>query len=183
MLGIAVLPALARLGYVAYVLSVPRYSAVALFEKAGFNLRLDFFRTGTDARQSGRYLSVITTAAYRTFNIPGWDWAHKARTSIYRIDENHVAVLSPMGNDYKITLKPFDYAPVVSDTGKGWQYLGAFDFAFAPGGPPHLEFFDQQLPECIPMGTEASPRAAALPRAEARRESCPSPDYHSAASY
>lgn len=176
MAGIAAVPATVIGCYVAYLLWVPSYSAVADFDDSlGFNLRLDLFRTEVDARHSGRYLSVITSAAYHTFNIPGWDWAHKARTSIYRIDDNHLAVLSAMGYDYAITLKPLAFTPLVSDSGEGWQYLGAFDFAFAPGARPRLEFFDRELAECIPMGTDQPATWASKPRAQARRPSCPSP--------
>jgi hypothetical protein len=173
MAGIAAVPALLILCYVGYYLWVPRYSAVAYFEDHGFNLRLDFYVTDVGARASGRYLSVIAGTGNHTFNIPDWDWSHKARTSVYRIDDNHIAVLSAMGNDYKVTLKPFEFAPVVSDSGEGWQYLGAFDFAFAPGRRPHLEFFDPQLAECIPMGTDQPGRWADEARPQARHAACP----------
>lgn len=176
MVGIAAVPAVAILGYFAYILAVPRYSAVAYFEDTlGFNLRLDLFQTTDDAERSGRYLSVITPSAYRTFNIPGWDWARKARTSLYRIDENHLAVLSALGNDYRITLAPLAFVPLVSDSGEGWQYLGAFDFGFAPGAKPRLEFFNQELAECIPMGTDRQAMWGAMARARARRSSCANP--------
>ena len=94
---------------------------------------------------------------------------------ILRIDANHLAVASALGHDYKITLKPFDFAPVVSDTGEGWQYLGAFDFAFPPKGKPRLMFFDPRVAECIPMGTVEPSRWADKPRPQARQASCPSP--------
>ena len=62
-------------------------------------------------------------------------------------------MLSPLGYDYVVTLKPFGSARVTGDNGAQWQYLGAFGFGFPPGGKPRLEFFDPQLAECIPMGT------------------------------
>ena len=174
MIGVAVIPALVILGYVAFVFWTPRYQAVAdLNDDFGFNLRLDYYRTEAGSRDSGRYLSVITPSAYNTFNLPGWDWAHKARTSVYRIDGNHIAVLSAMGNDYKVTVKPFAYAPVVSDSGEGWQYLGAFEFAFSPSGHPYLRFFDRQLAECVPMGSETPEQWAGKARPQVRRASCP----------
>lgn len=175
MTGIAVVPAVAMSLYVGYYLMVPRYSSVAEFEKYGFNLRLDLFLSNDEVRDSGRYLSVINGGSYQTQMMEGWDWAHRARTNVYRIDANHLAVASAFGYDYKITLKPFDFAPVVSDTGEGWQYLGAFDFAFPQKKRPRLMFFDPQVAECIPMGTVDPSRWAGKPRLQARHPSCPSP--------
>jgi hypothetical protein len=173
--GVAAAPAIAMSLYVGYYFLVPRYSTVTEFEKYGFNLRLDLFLSNDEARDSGRYLSVISGSSYETRMIEGWDWAHRARTSIYRIDVNHLAVSSALGYDYKITLKPFAFAPIVSDTGDGWQYLGAFDFTFPPKGRPRLMFFDPQVAECIPMGAIDPSRWAGKPRQEARQKSCPSP--------
>jgi hypothetical protein len=176
MCGIAVVPAAAILLYVGYYMLVPRYSAVADFDKLGFNLRLDLYLSDDEARDSGRYLSVISGGSYHTVMIPGWNWSHHARTSIYRIDANHLAVLSALGYDDKITLTPFSFSPIVSDPGEGWQYLGAFDFNFPPGKRARLEFFPAaQLAECIPMGTDDPSQWADKPRAAARRDNCPTP--------
>jgi hypothetical protein len=173
MAGVAIVPALLVSAYVGYRLMVPRYSAVVDFEKLGFNLRLDLYLTADEARDSGRYLSVIDGGSYHTKMIPGWDWAHRARTSVYRIDDNHIAVLSALGYDYQITLQPFGFAPVVSDRGEQWQYLGAFDFTFPPGERPRLQFFDAQLAECIPMGPNDRSDWTGKPRPQARHASCP----------
>ena len=173
--GVAVVPAMAISAYVAFYMLVPRYSAVADFDDYKFNLRLDFFLTNDEARDSGRYFSVINDGGYHTVMIPGWDWAHKARTNVYRIDANHIAVLSALGYDYKITLKPFDTARTVSDPGEQWQYLGAFDFTFPPGQRPRLDFFDAQLAECIPMATTDPTDWADTPRSPARHPTCPTP--------
>ena len=183
--GIAVLPAIALSLRAGYYMLVPRYSAVVDFEKLGFNLRLDLFLSGNEASDSGRHLSVIYGGSYQTRMLQGWDWAHRARTSIYRIDDNHLAVLSALGYDYRITLKPFEFAPLVSaggvpasgvpDNGEQWQYLGAFDFTFPSNGRPRLQFFDPQVAECIPMGTIDPSRWAGKPRPQARRDTCPSP--------
>jgi hypothetical protein len=172
MCGVAVVPAAALLAYVGFYMLVPRYSAVEDFDKLGFNLRLDLYLTDDEARDSGRYLSVINGGSYHTSMISGWYWSHRARTSIYSIDANHVAVLSALGYDYKITLKPFDFSPIVSDTGEQWQYLGAFDFTFPPGRSPRLVFSDQ-VAECIPMSTIDPSKWAGMPRPQARRVSCP----------
>jgi hypothetical protein len=173
--GVAAVPAAGLLAYVGLYFWIPAYSAVAYFEKDGFNLRLDFFRTTDDMRDSGRYLSVIAGGGYHTVMLPGWGWARRPRTSVYRIDAEHIAVLSPLGYDYRITLYPFALAPVVSDSGAQWQYLGAFDFIFPGGGRPQLQFFDAHLAECIP--TAGDPGSwATLPRAQARQESCPTPE-------
>ncbi len=173
MAGVAVVPALLISAYVGYYMLVPRYSAVEDFDKYSFNLRLDLYLTDDEARDSGRYLSVINGGSYHTVMIPGWDWGHKARTSIYRIDANQIAVLSALGYDYQITLTPFQFAPAGSDRGDGWQYLGAFDFAFPRRGTARLEFFDSELAECIPMGTIAPSKWADQPRAQVRRVTCP----------
>jgi len=175
MCGIAVVPAIMISLYVGYYFLIPAYSAVAYFDKPGFNLRLDLYLTADEARDSGRYLSVINDYAYHTVMIPGWDWPHRARSNVYIIDPNHIAVLSALGYDYKITLKPFEFAPVVSDPGEQWQYLGAFEFAFPPGEQPRLEFFDHNLAECIPMGMTDQTLWAAKARPRARYATCPGP--------
>lgn len=177
MCGIAAVPALLLSLYVGYYMLVPRYSAVAHFDEYGFNVRLDLFLSNDEARDSGRYLSVINGTSYHTVMIPGWDWAHKARTSLYRIDDNHIAVLSALGHDEEITLTPFAVGPVVSDSAQRWQYLGAFDFTFPPGERPQLAFFDPQLAECIPMGTKDLATWTGEPRAQARRATCPTPTF------
>ncbi|HVH79616.1 MAG TPA: hypothetical protein VM782_09525 [Stellaceae bacterium] len=173
--GIAIVPA-AIIGLRAgYYLMVPRYSAVVDFDQYGFNLRLDLFLTNDEARDSGRYLSVIHGGSYRTRMIPGWDWAHHPRTGIYRIDENHIAVLSAFGSNYEITLTPFNLEPVGNDNGEAWQYLGAFDFVFPLRGRVRLQFFDLRLPECIPMGAANPTSWADKPRAQARAATCQTP--------
>jgi hypothetical protein len=174
MCGVAVVPGVAMLLYVGYYMLVPRYSAVVDFDRLGFNLRLDLYLSDDEARDSGRYLSVINGGSYHTVMIPGWNWSHHARTSVYRIDANHIAVLSALGYDDKVTLTPFAFAPIVSETGEQWQYLGAFDFNFPPGKRARLEFVPAaQLPECIPMRTDDPSKWADKPRAAARRASCP----------
>ena len=174
MCGVAVVPALGLSLYVGYYMMVPRYSALASFEQYGFNVRLDLYLTDDEARDSGRYLSVISGGSYHTFTLPGWGWSHRARTSLYRIDENHIAVLSPMGTDDKITLKPFAVEPAVSQGSEQWQYLGAFDFTFPPAERPRLDFFDAHLAECIPMTTDKAAWAGE-PRASAHSQRCPNP--------
>jgi hypothetical protein len=173
--GISVIPAAAISLYVGYYMLVPRYSAVVDFDKLGFNLRLDLYLTGDEARDSGRYLSVINGGSYHTVMLKGWSWSHRARTGVYMIDANHLAVLSALGNDYEIALKPFDFKPIDSGSGEQWQYLGAFDFFFPPGKPPRLQFFDQRLAECIPMGTIEPDKWVGEPRAQVRRANCPTP--------
>ena len=175
MAGISIIPALVVSAYVGYYMLVPRYSAVADFDAYGFNARLDLYLTDDEARDSGRYLSVINGGSYHTAMLQGWDWAHRARTSLYRIDDNHLAILSAFGSDYMITLKPFSLAPIVSDSAEGWQYLGAFDFTFPPKRRPRLMFFDQNVAECIPMGTIDPAKWAGKPRWAARHANCPSP--------
>ena len=175
MCGVAVLPALVISAYVAYYMLVPRYSSVQDFDNLGFNVRLDLYLSDDQARDSGRYLSVISGGSYHTIMIPGWDWSHRARTSLYSIDANHIAVLSAFGSDYEITLKPFDNAPISADLGEKWQYLGAFDFTFPPGKRPRLEFFDARLAECIPMGSTDPSTWSGKPRPQARHANCPSP--------
>jgi hypothetical protein len=174
--GIALVPAICVLLYVGYYLWVPRYSAVAeLFDPYGFNLRLDLYLTDDEMRNSGRYINVITSGTYDRFMIPGWGWSRMARTSVYRIDGNHIAVLSALGNDYEITLQPLQFAPVGSDAGERWQYIGAFDFTFPSGRRPRLQFFDQSLAECVPMGAEEPSAWVNRPRVQARHANCPVP--------
>jgi hypothetical protein len=173
MCGVAVVPALVISGYVGYYMLVPRYSAVADFDDLGFNLRLDLFLTDDEARDSGRYLTVITSRAYDRYMLQGWDWAHRARTSIYRIDDSRIAVLSALGYDYAVTLKPQAFVPLTSESGEQWRYLGAFDFAFVRNRKPRLQFFGPDSVECIPMGTSDPASWADKPRPQARHVSCP----------
>lgn len=173
-IGVSLVPVICILAYVGYYELVPRYSAVAYFEAFGFNLRLDLF-LADETKNSGRFLTVIDSSAYHQFMIEGSDWQHRGRTSVYRVDANHIAVLSALGHDYRITLNPFAVVPVTSDTGAQWEYLGAFDFAFPPGAKPRLEFVDPHSVECIPMGQLNPASWATLPRPQARQASCPSP--------
>ena len=172
MVGVAAIPSLLVAAYIGYRLFVPRYTAVVDFDRLGFNLRLDFYQNAADPADSGRYLTVIRGSASHTVMLPGWDWAHWARTNVYRIDDNHIAVLGPRGNDGELTLNPFAVAPVVSDPGEQWQYLGAFEFTFPPGQRPRLQFFDTNLAECIPMGTNDPGDWSGRPRPQARRATC-----------
>lgn len=172
--GIGLLPAAVISAYVGYYMLVPRYTSVAYFEDLGFNLRLDFYLTDDEARDTGRYLSVISDGSYITQMLAGWDWSHRARTSVYLIDPAHVAVLSALGNDYEISLKPVGFVPLTAAGAEQWRYLGAFDFTFPPGARPRLEFFDAQaLPECIPMGLVPPSEWGTKPRAAARHPNCP----------
>jgi len=173
--GVAAVPALLVAGYVAYYTFVPRYMAVGEFEKYAFNLRLEFYRTSDEAADSGRYINLVTGTAVHRWELAGRDWPHYPRTGVYRVDDGRFAVLSPFGSDYLFTLKPFAREPVISARGDRWQYLGAFDFAFPrDGGPPRLQFFDQQLAECIPMGTTDPATWTDKPRAAMRHATCPS---------
>jgi len=174
LVAISLLPSAVLLAYTGYYMLVPRYSSVAEFERFGFNLRLDFFRANEEVLDTGRYLTVISGSSYRSFMLEGWDWARRARTSLYRIDNNHFAVLSPRGYDYILTVKPLGFTPVVSDSGAQWQYLGAFDFAFL-NGKARLLFFDPKVAECIPMGKSDPATWTSKPRPQVRHESCPSP--------
>ena len=176
MCGVAVVPALMVSAYVGYYMLVPRYSSVIDFDRFNFNLRLDLYLTDDEARDSGRYLSVIAGGTYRTQMLSGWDWSHKARTSVYRLGDNDIAVLSALGYDYKISLKSVKFEPLGSDLGEQWQYLGAFDFIYPPGARRRLQFFGPQLAECIPMGTDDPSTWRDRARAAARRASCPAPD-------
>jgi hypothetical protein len=172
--GVAAVPAAAVSLYTAWFMMVPRYSAVRDFDKYGFNVRLDFYLSDDEARDSGRYFSVIHSHGYYTAMIPGWDWAHRARTSLYRVDDNHLAVLSAEGHDEEITLNPFAMTPIKTGSGEGWEYLGAFEFVFPPHAKPQLEFFEpQQLAECAPMGNVDRASWAAKPRPQARHATCP----------
>jgi hypothetical protein len=177
MCGVAVVPAAAVSLYTAWYMMVPRYSAVRDFDKYGFNVRLDLFLTDNEAHDSGRYLSVIHDNGYYTTMIPGWDWAHRARTGLYRIDDNHLAVLSAQGHDEEITIKPFAIMPIKKGArSDNWEYLGAFDFIFPPRTGARLEFFDpQKLAECVPMGNDDPAGWTKEPRAQARRAACPTP--------
>lgn len=172
--GVAAVPAAAVSLYTAWFMMVPRYSAVEDFDQYGFNVRLDFFLSDNEERDSGRYFSVIHGGGYWTAMIPGWDWAHRARTSLYRIDDNHLAVLSAQGHDEEVTLKPFRMTPLTSGSGEGWEYLGAFEFIFPRHSRARLEFFEpQQLAECVPMGNDDPAGWATKPRPQARRAACP----------
>ncbi len=172
--GLSSVPAIFFLAYVGYYDFLPSHSAVAYFDNFGFNLRLDLYRAD-EIKDSGRYLSVIDGGGYYSFMIQGSDWQHRARTSVYRIDATHLAVLSAQGHDYAITLKPFAATPVISDFGAQWQYLGAFDFVFPPNQKPRLKFVDPRSPECIPMGRIDPASWATMSRPQARRTACPSP--------
>ena len=64
--GVAVLPAIGMSLYVGYYMMMPRYSVVEDFDRLGFNLRLDLYLTDDEARDFGRYLSVINGGSSTT---------------------------------------------------------------------------------------------------------------------
>jgi hypothetical protein len=165
--------------WLTYQAFVPAYSAS--FTERGVTLELQFFR-GNDIfsdglASSGRYLTLTSPNGRVRYNMQGWDWIHRARTSIYATESGNFAVLGP------------DYDDVLIDTGRlvtsrafrvasqNWTYLGAFDFAEAQSGGhgKTLRFIPAtEQAECVPTGP-LSDGEAWWPRAAARNQRCPAP--------
>jgi hypothetical protein len=171
-----VLLALLCFGAIAYLylstkFGPPAYSASVSIPELNARIRLEFYMVWDETTESGRYLTISTSKASVRSEIPGFDWSHNARTSIYETPEHKIAVLGPMESNHifdpqTMTLKELPaYAPSV-----GWNYLGAFDFG-APG--PTLQFFPAlQQSECIPMRMSSDEYWRKMPRGDFRKQDC-----------
>jgi hypothetical protein len=118
-------------GWMAYSLLVPAYSARFQVPGSGITVGLSFF-WANDLWSDGlndktRRVTVRSPRGTVKYSMEGWDWAHRARTNVYLVDDNLLAVLGPE-DDVVIDINQLNISRASRTTSEGWRYLGAFDF-------------------------------------------------------
>lgn len=150
---------------------VPVHSASTTIPDVETDLTLRFYNTWRD-NDFGRYLYVNTPSGRIRIAIAAFDWAHYARTSVYLAPERKIAVLSPSGADYLVSLDLLKKTNVAAGASENWTYLGAFDYESAKDGRQTLRFIGAaEQAECIPMLKEGPYRADKV-RMGARQKYC-----------
>ena len=159
-----------------YYTFVPVHSASYRVPGTDTTVKLELWSTTGDG-DSGRYLTLTSSRGSVKYNMPGFDWAHRARTSLYLDlagDEN-LAVLGP--DDDILISNELKISRAFRVPSEDWIYLGAFDFV-----PPAVQGHDRDLgfvpaggqneqKECIP--TYRDQRYDFEPRNSARQNRCP----------
>jgi hypothetical protein len=134
--AILALPLLAILAATLFFSVFPWFATDHYVETVHTNVRLEFYLVWDETKDDGRYLTISSPAGRKTFEICGFDWAHRSRTNLYLTKNNNIAVEGPDHYDYVValdTLKTTTWpGPVPAD----WTYLGAFEIV-AEG--PHRE--------------------------------------------
>jgi hypothetical protein len=160
-----------------YQALVPVYSA-SLTEK-DVTLKLEFFRAndlfGDGLDSSGRYLTLTSPNGRVRYNMQGWDWIHRARTSVYATQGGNFAVLGPDYDDVLIDIGQLATFRAFRVASQDWTYLGAFDFAPAQAGHRDrgLRFIPAtEQAECVPTAPLSNSEAW-WPRGAARKQRCP----------
>jgi hypothetical protein len=162
--------------YVVHAAIVPAYSAEARLEQIDATITLEFFLISDFKpypEDSGRYLTVRTPQGLIRSKVDGYDWAHRARTSIYVTEDRHIAVLGPDYADHLVDLRSGTVSRVFGVPPSGWTYMGAFDFFIEAPNRRILRFFPAtEQEECIPLYGSGAVLDRA-PRKQARSARCP----------
>jgi hypothetical protein len=164
------------LGWMAYAAVVPVFAADSRIPENDSTIRLEFFRVNDlfsdGLHKSGRYLTVSSPHGRIAYNMPGFDWAHRARTSIYLTGSNGIAVLGPDGEDIVVDVDRSKISRAFRISSGDWTYLGAFDFVQHGSHTRSLRFVSAlEQEECV---LDTLPLQG-KPRADARKEICPTP--------
>jgi hypothetical protein len=159
-----------------YIAIVPAFAASTEIPGNNITVRLQFFWIDDlfddGLQKSGRFLTITSPRGRVDYNMPGWDWAHRARTSLYLTENNDLAILGPDEEDILIAGDPAKVSRAFRIPSQSWTYLGAFDFV-----QPVIGGYDRSLrfipaleqEECVP---DQSPTPA-TPRNHARAMRCP----------
>ena len=163
-------------GWLIYAAIVPVFAASSEIQENDSTVRLEFFRVndlfGDGLQKSGRYLTITSPHGHIAYNMPGWDWAHRARTSLYLTGSKGIAILAPDGEDILIDVDRSKISRAFRISSGDWTYLGAFDFVqpIIGGHVRSLRFIPAlEQDECV---LDALPIQGKL-RADARKEVCP----------
>jgi hypothetical protein len=164
------------IGFVLYHVFVPVFSENFRIPGYDVTVRLEFFRTNDTFRdgmqESGRYLTLTTSHGRIVYNMPGWDWPHRARTSLYLADGKSIAILGPDGEDILIDTDQLKVSRAFRIPSDDWTYLGAFDFVqpIVGGYDRSLRFIPAaKQAECVPQ----HPPNQWVVRAATRQSRCP----------
>jgi hypothetical protein len=163
-------------GWLIYGALVPVFAANSSIQENDSTVRLEFFRVNDlfndGLQKSGRYLTITSPHGRIAYQMPGWDWAHRARTSLYLTGSKDIAILGPDGEDILIDVDRSKISRAVRISSGDWTYLGAFDFVqpVIGGHVRSLRFIPAlEQDECV---LDALPMQG-KPRADARKELCP----------
>jgi len=162
-------------GFLLYNAFVPAFSASFRVPAKDATVRLEFFRTNDlfsdGLQESGRYLTFISTQGRVAYNMPGWDWVHRARTSVYLTESKSIAILGPDGEDIVLDADQLKISRAFRISSSDWTYLGAFDFVqpIVGGYERSLRFIPAtEQEECVPQ----HPPNERVVRAAARQSRC-----------
>jgi hypothetical protein len=156
--------------FLLYTALVPAFSASFRIPGNDATVRLEFFRINdlfSDGLQaSGRYVTFISPHGRVEYNMPGWDWIHRARTSVYLTEAKNIAILGPDGEDILVDADQLKISRAFRVSSEDWTYLGAFDFVqpIIGGYVRSLRFIPAtEQEECVPQNSsnEGAVRAAA----------------------
>jgi hypothetical protein len=164
-------------GWMIYQTFVPAYSAS--FLNKNVTLKLEFFRAndlfGDGLDSKVRYLTLTGPNGRVKYGMQGWDWSHRARTSIYATDNGNFVVLGPDYEDVLIDVGQLTTSRAFRIASQDWTYLGAFDFVRGQNGDHDRTFrfiSATEQAECVPSWP-LSDGEARLPRGAARKQRCP----------
>lgn len=165
------LPVLLVASYLAYIEFVPAYSSTVVLDEMGATVTLKFYWVEDEMKDNGRRVTIGTSDGTITTRMCGYDWAHWARTSVYRTGDGKIAVLGLYGCEYHFSLHPLEEFAAINGDSARWTYLGAFDFH--AGYSRSLQFFPAALQaECIEMMTQDFKLMPDAVRNTARRPRC-----------
>ena len=164
-------------GWLIYQTCVPVYSAS--FTDKNVTLKLEFFRAndlfsdGLDSKV--RYLTLTGPNGRVKYGMQGWDWIHRARTSVYATENGNFAVLGPDYEDVLIDTGQLTTSHAFRVASQDWTYLGAFDFVRGQNGDHDRSFRfipAAEQAECVPTGPSSGGEVWS-PRNAAREQRCP----------
>ena len=169
------LPPTLLAGYFVYVKVVPAYSASFYVEDLQTTVTRRYYLTADEMSDDGRRVTFVTPSAAVSAPMCGYDWAHWARTSVYRTSDG-IAVLGRRGCDLQLVLDPLASIEQASDRGsETWRYLGAFDVVDDPRSR-QLRFIPAaEQAECLELATKEVLHPEPTPRNHMRQARCPAP--------
>jgi hypothetical protein len=166
-------------GCMLYIEFVPAYSSSSIIPETDTAVSVKFYWVEDEMKDNGRRVTIRSPEGTITRKMCGYDWAHWARTGVYRT-ERGIAVLGPRGCDYLFSLHPLAETASAGNSSDQWIYLGAFDFVGYPRGtadPRRLRFISaSEQAECIEMATEQFKASEPTARNHVRRMRCPLPE-------
>jgi hypothetical protein len=158
--------------YVVYNVFVPVCSAQTRIDALDAMLKLKFYR------DAGRYLTIETRSGGTTVQMCGYDWAHRARTSLYLTSDKNLVVMGPDACDYLISMEPLRVIHPFKVASDDWTYLGAFDLDYSSSGARELRLRfipATEQEECLYPMVSVERFPVEWNRNSERKKQCPPP--------